>query len=245
MTDQPNATVAPYGLRREHLVEPVGIGTRAPLLSRRLASGRRGDTPVSYRVVVSADGGIVSDSGEVAGSTAVSARTTGGRRGNVVSVPTARPQRDERLGRLADAAMNSFNHDALGSVGEWLHRGIAGLDQAPGSVGYRDLLIRPRPRSLHDASARYESVRRTLRTARSTVDGVPRLAVTVPPGATATPHVPTADPAGVRERGLRERGLRAREVAGVRVRHAEPGALVCPLTSGDFDFTSAAPPPQE
>lgn len=138
------------------------------------------------------------------------------------------------------AAMNSFNHYALGSVGEWLYRGVAGLGQAPGSVGYRDLLIRPRPGRLRSASARYESVRGTVRTAWSIVDDVLRLAVTVPPGATATVHVPTADPAGVRERGLP-----VREATGVRVLHTEPGALVCLLTSGDFHFTSAAPPSQE
>jgi alpha-L-rhamnosidase len=138
------------------------------------------------------------------------------------------------------AAMNSFNHYALGSIGEWLYRGIAGLDQASGSVGYRDLLIRPRPGRLRHASARYESARGTVRTDWSIVDGVLRLAVTVPPGATATVHVPTADPAGVRERGLS-----AREATGVRVLHTGPDVLVCQLTSGDFQFTSAAPPAQE
>jgi alpha-L-rhamnosidase len=138
------------------------------------------------------------------------------------------------------AAMNSFNHYALGSVGEWLYRGIAGLDQAPGSVGYRELLIRPRPGRLTSASARYESVRGAVATSWTCKDDVFRLAVTVPPGATATVHIPSADPGGVRERGLP-----VREATGVRVLHTEPGVLVCLLTSGDFQFTSAAPPPQE
>jgi alpha-L-rhamnosidase len=64
--------------------------------------------------------------------------------------------------------------------------------------------------------------------------------VTVPPGATATVHVPTADPGGVREQDLP-----VREAAGVQVVHVESGTLVCRLTSGDFHFTAAAPPPQE
>ncbi|MDQ3787753.1 MAG: family 78 glycoside hydrolase catalytic domain, partial [Actinomycetota bacterium] len=74
MTDQLNATVAPYGLRCDHLVEPLGIAGDRPLLSWRLRSGRRGDTPASYRVVVTADGTAVWDSGEVADPTAVSVR---------------------------------------------------------------------------------------------------------------------------------------------------------------------------
>jgi alpha-L-rhamnosidase len=137
-------------------------------------------------------------------------------------------------------AMNSFNHYALGSVGEWLYRGVAGIDQTPDSVGYRDLVIRPRLGRLNHAGARYESVRGTIRTAWSRVDGVLELDVTVPPGATATVHVPTPEPGGVREQGLP-----VREAAGVRVVHVEPGVLVCRLTSGDFHFTAAAPQPQE
>lgn len=137
-------------------------------------------------------------------------------------------------------AMNSFNHYALGSVGEWLYRGVAGLDQAPDSVGYRDLLIRPRLGHLGHAGARYESVRGTISTSWSRVDGTLKLNVTVPPGATATVHVPTADPGGVRERGLP-----VREAIGVRVVNVEPGALVCRLTSGEFHFTSAVPQESE
>lgn len=138
------------------------------------------------------------------------------------------------------AAMNSFNHYALGSVGEWLYRGVAGLDQAPDSVGYRDLLIRPRPGTLTAARASYESVRGLVSAGWTTVDGVLRLDVTVPPGATATVHVPTADPGGVRERGLP-----VREAAGIRVVGTERHTLVCRLTSGDFHFTAAAQPPEE
>ncbi len=40
--------------------------------------------------------------------------------------------------------MNSFNHYSLGSVGEWLWRSVAGIDQAPGSIAFRDLVIEPR-----------------------------------------------------------------------------------------------------
>jgi alpha-L-rhamnosidase len=37
--------------------------------------------------------------------------------------------------------MNSFNHYALGAVGDWLHRSVAGL--APAAPGYRQLRIAP------------------------------------------------------------------------------------------------------
>ncbi|MEW1720441.1 family 78 glycoside hydrolase catalytic domain [Streptomyces sp. NPDC093109] len=98
-------------------------------------------------------------------------------------------------------SMNSFNHYALGSVGEWLHRGVAGLDQRPDSTGYRHLRVRPRPGKLTRASARYESARGTAEVRWERGDGVFSLWLRVPPGADAEVYVPTADPASVRESG--------------------------------------------
>ena len=46
-------------------------------------------------------------------------------------------------GTLNPGEMNSFNHYALGSVADWLHRSVAGL--APGAPGYRRLLVHPLP----------------------------------------------------------------------------------------------------
>jgi alpha-L-rhamnosidase len=135
------------------------------------------------------------------------------------------------------AAMNSFNHYALGSIGEWLYRGVAGLDQAPDSVGYRELLIRPRLCGLTWARASYESVRGTVTTAWSRRDGRFRLEVTVPPGSTALVHIPTVDPGGVREGGIP-----VAEAAGVRIVGTEPGTLRCRVVSGDYRFTAEVAP---
>ncbi|GAA2455158.1 hypothetical protein GCM10010191_87810 [Actinomadura vinacea] len=161
MTGQSHEALAPYGLRCEHLAEPLGLDERTPLLSWRLASARRG---------------------------------------------------------------------------EWLYQGVAGPAQAPGSTGYRELLIRPRPGGLAWARAAYESVRGTLRTAWTRADGELRLEVGVPPGATATVHVPTGDPEGVRESGIPVAGA-----AGVTVPGTGPGTLLCRVASGDYRFTAADP----
>jgi alpha-L-rhamnosidase len=42
-----------------------------------------------------------------------------------------------------DPGMNSFNHYSLGSVGEWMRRTVAGIDQAPEAVGYREVRLAP------------------------------------------------------------------------------------------------------
>ncbi len=46
-------------------------------------------------------------------------------------------------GAFQDPGMNSFNHYAYGSVGEWMYAHIAGI--APGRPGYREVVVRPRP----------------------------------------------------------------------------------------------------
>lgn len=106
-------------------------------------------------------------------------------------------------GGFQAASMNSFNHYALGSVGEWLYRGVAGLGQRPDSTGYRHLSVRPHPGGLTHAGARHESVRGAIEI-RWTRDGDRfELRVEVPPGATADVRVPTTDPASVRESDTR------------------------------------------
>jgi alpha-L-rhamnosidase len=99
-------------------------------------------------------------------------------------------------------SMNSFNHYALGSIGEWLYRGVAGLDQSADSTGYRHLRVRPRPGHLSHASARYESVRGAVSVRWRRHSDHFALRVRVPPGATADVSVPTTDPRSIRESGL-------------------------------------------
>jgi alpha-L-rhamnosidase len=94
--------------------------------------------------------------------------------------------------------MNSFNHYSLGSVGEWLYRCVAGIDQAADSIAFDKLLIAPRPGgSLTSAAASYESSRGLIRSAW-TLDGSSfALDIEVPPGSTATVVVPGGETTSV------------------------------------------------
>ncbi|WP_335973376.1 alpha-L-rhamnosidase [Streptomyces sp. CA2R106] len=124
-------------------------------------------------------------------------------------------------------AMNSFNHYALGSVGEWLYRGVAGLDQHPDSVAYRRLLVRPRPGAFDHAGARYESARGTVDVRWRREGGRISLRVQVPPGATADVYVPTTDPDSVRESAEPSR-TPGRRPEPVPVPAAGPGSAPAP-----------------
>ncbi len=136
--------------------------------------------------------------------------------------------------------MNSFNHYALGSIGEWLHRGVAGVDQAPDSVAYRRLLVRPEPGGLAWAGATYESARGTVAAEwRRTGDRL-SLRVRVPPGATAEVFVPTTDPGSVRELDVPAAADRADGRATLI--GTGPGRARYRVASGAYHFTAAFSP---
>lgn len=87
-----------------------------------------------------------------------------------------------------DVAMNSFNHYSLGSVGEWLYRRVAGIDQAPGSVGYRIVefapLITP---ELSPVEASFDSPRGRI---TASWDAAGTASIDVPPDTTAIVRLP-------------------------------------------------------
>ncbi|MBI0382736.1 family 78 glycoside hydrolase catalytic domain, partial [Streptomyces albiflaviniger] len=60
-------------------------------------------------------------------------------------------------GSFQDVGMNSFNHYAYGSVGEWMYQNITGI--APAAPGFREIVIRPRPGGeVRSAEGRYDSL---------------------------------------------------------------------------------------
>jgi alpha-L-rhamnosidase len=134
-------------------------------------------------------------------------------------------------------SMNSFNHYALGSVGEWLYAGVAGLAQQPGSVGWRTLRVRPRLGPYAWARAVHESPRGRVEVAWERDGGEVALDVLVPPGAEAVVHVPTTDPEAVREGGAALAGRDDVEVLG-----GDDRAAVARVGSGRWAFRAPAPP---
>lgn len=95
-------------------------------------------------------------------------------------------------GSFQDAGMNSFNHYAYGSVGEWMYANIAGI--APGAPGFRKIVVRPRPGGgVTRAGGRFDS-RYGPVTTRWEKDGSRfALAVALPPNTTAEVWVPGGD----------------------------------------------------
>ncbi|MEV7866454.1 alpha-L-rhamnosidase [Streptomyces sp. NPDC088124] len=100
-------------------------------------------------------------------------------------------------GTFQDAGMNSFNHYAYGSVGEWMYAHIAGI--APGAPGFRKIIVRPRPGGgVTEASGRFDSLHGPVTTRWTTGSGGFRLTVGLPANTTAEVWIPTTDPTRVR-----------------------------------------------
>ena len=96
-------------------------------------------------------------------------------------------------GTLNPDGMTSFNHVALGSVADWLHRVVGGL--APAAPGYRKILFRPRPGGgLTAAAASHETPWGTASISWQLAGGQLDVAMTVPPNCTATAELPDQPP---------------------------------------------------
>lgn len=147
--------------------------------------------------------------------------------------------------------MNSFNHWALGAVGEWLFRVVGGINPGNGDCtkrsvfsgaktglfpffapAYKQFVIRPYPGGgLTWAKAEYHSIRGPIRTAWRTENGKFTLDVTIPANTTAIVYIPTTDPAAVTESGRP-----TTEVETIKPFSHEDGCVVFEVGSGEYVF---------
>ncbi|MEW1690601.1 alpha-L-rhamnosidase [Streptomyces sp. NPDC091265] len=92
--------------------------------------------------------------------------------------------------------MNSFNHYAYGSVGEWMYTNIAGI--SAGRPGFREIVIRPRPGGeVTSSRATFASLYGPVSTQWQQRSGGIDLRCTVPPNTTAEVWVPADTPDAV------------------------------------------------
>jgi hypothetical protein len=91
----------------------------------------------------------------------------------------------------------SQDHHFLGEVASWFVHGLAGIQQAPGSIAYRNLEIKPSlVGDLNHAEGTYTTPQGTASSSwtRAANGLLSTLAVTVPGNTTARVYVPTSSP---------------------------------------------------
>ena len=127
-----------------------------------------------------------------------------------------------------DAGMNSFNHWALGAVGEWMWRHIAGLNPDEAQPGWKHFTVAPRPGGgVTWAIGEYQSIRGRVACDWKIEGTQLKLRVAVPPNTTATICVPASDALRITESG--------KPASGVRT---TPDGAVFEVGSGTYEFVS-------
>jgi len=129
---------------------------------------------------------------------------------------------------------SSQNHFMLGQIEEWFYHDLAGIQNAPGSAGFKAIVIDPQPvGDVTWAKASYESIRGEIVSDWKRDGNAFTLKATIPPNTTATVLVP-AKSAGA----VREGGKPAPQSAGVKFLRFENGRAVFAIESGSYEFKS-------
>ncbi|WP_462409541.1 family 78 glycoside hydrolase catalytic domain [Neobacillus sp. Marseille-QA0830] len=99
--------------------------------------------------------------------------------------------------------MNSFNHYAYGSIGNWLYKVVAGLDMDPASPAYKKIKIAPKLGGivLTHAKAVYQSMYGKVLSAWRLTNDVVEIVVEIPANTTAEILLPNARLSVVLESG--------------------------------------------
>ena len=133
-----------------------------------------------------------------------------------------------------DPGMNSFNHYAYGSCGQWMFNTMAGIDTD--GPGYGRISVHPRPGGgIDHVKASYDSIRGRIAVEWRQQPDRFELDVTIPANVIATVYVPAKDASNVTEGGKP-----AGEVAGLKFLRMADGAAVYQAGSGSYRFAAAS-----
>jgi alpha-L-rhamnosidase len=122
-----------------------------------------------------------------------------------------------------DPSMNSFNHYAFGSVGEWMYENVTGIDFDESAPGNERIVIRPSPGGgLTHARAHYDSIRGRIESEWNLAGTTLALSVTIPVNADALVYLPG----------------RVQNLDGATLLREEDGVSVLSVSSGRYRLTS-------
>jgi alpha-L-rhamnosidase len=134
-----------------------------------------------------------------------------------------------------DPGMNSFNHYAFGSCGQWLFDTVAGIGPDPDQPGYKHIIIHPRVGGgLTSARAILRSIHGPIVSdwmVDSDASHLNVIHVTIPANTTATVYIPVA-----KAEAVKESGKPATEAEGVKFVRVEHGEAVFDVPSGKYNF---------
>jgi alpha-L-rhamnosidase len=128
--------------------------------------------------------------------------------------------------------MNSFNHYAIGAVGEWMYRVILGINNDDRHPAYEHFIVRPCPGGgLKWAKGSYNCIRGKIEVSWTVADVKLKLDVTIPPNTTAEIYVPAKNASSVMENAKP-----ASKANGVKFLRMEAEAAVFNVEPGKYRF---------
>jgi hypothetical protein len=124
---------------------------------------------------------------------------------------------------------SSQNHFMLGQIQEWFYHDLAGIQNAPGSAGFKTIVINPQPvGDVTWAKASYNSIRGEIVSGWQRDGGDFTLQISIPANTTATVFVPARPGTRVVVNSLQANFL-----------HDENDRAVFEVGSGDYRFESS------
>jgi alpha-L-rhamnosidase len=131
---------------------------------------------------------------------------------------------------FGDVKMNSFNHYAYGSCGEWMFRTMLGIESD--GNGFKKLLIAPEPGGgITYAKGHYDSIHGRIKTAWKVEGQRFFFNLAIPANTTATVTLPAKDAGSVKEGGKNLAASR-----GVTFLRMEGKKAVLAVDSGTYNF---------
>jgi alpha-L-rhamnosidase len=134
---------------------------------------------------------------------------------------------------------NSFNHYAIGAVGEWIYRNIGGINADDNNPGYENTIIWPRlGGGLTNATTAYGSIRGPVGTAWTWTTNFATtnytLKVALPANTLGTIYLPTTN-----LNAITEGGIPATNTGGVLSYQVTNGAALFHVGSGEYHFNTS------
>ncbi len=131
--------------------------------------------------------------------------------------------------------MNSFNHYAYGSCGEWMYSAVAGIDLDEKVPGFKHLRIEPRIVTalgvgLTRCEADFATAQGQVKSAWSWEGGIATLEVVIPANASATMVLPGIE-------NVTENGQPLADATGISNLRLNQGKTLCELAAGSYRFS--------
>lgn len=136
-------------------------------------------------------------------------------------------------GSFQTPAMNSFNHYALGAVGEWMYGVMGGIAIDPAAAGYKHILIQPKPGGgLNSVAASHITPYGIVSVSWRIDKGTMYIEVAVPPNSRATVNLPKA-----RLDNVFEGTYRLTSTDGISAIRQVDSDVVLDVGSGKYEFS--------